>query len=666
MSGHIKITVDGTTTPLVIDPTSWREVDMVDFAPRAVAGTPAFSRQGIYLDIGQQDFKHGFGQWRFREPQSYAYSGHLIDTRHGYISLYSAPHSPLYSGAGWTVRKMLVHNDRHVFITSSGIGIIRPSNGEFAYYSTYFRDMISNGTYLFVSYSGQLRIADVNRVSSSTNNTLTVDDAAWGTDVFAGGTVKILDGTGYGESHAVSSNTGTTLTIADTWTANPDTSSYFIVIDTCGNVGNPPNNFWDLITFGGYYWGYEYGTNYLHFWAESDGSDAEGDGTTDAAVVQVGPPGVPIIGMQVYNNQLWVFREDGAWTVSEDNLAYHALPFATEVSNLNFATSVIFNGFLVFPIRNTLYKYTSGLANITPPVWDEYPPYKKFGNFKGLTVRGSFMYVMAQSNEANTNETYEGTTGFVSILATDGVGWHKLLSTTDTTPSDYNMWLDPVYDRIYYWTLDSGGTGQLRYIQLQTLSDLPYSVYSTSEISNWYSSYFDLGMERVPKSWASLTLSGDFPTGTSVYAYFRTDDTTSWTYIGIFDSDMEEIDLPSGTEGKKIQFKLRLKTTTATNSPWIKHIIMKVMIRPEVLYGVHCDIIVATDVLDQNRHKIGLTGPQVRTALKSARDSVSPITLEDIQGVSGSCYLASLQFMTMGYVDSNDVQYIARCTFIYV
>jgi hypothetical protein len=274
---------------------------------------------------------------------------------------------------------------------------------------------------------------------------------------------------------------------------------------------------------------------------------------------------------------------------------------------------------------------------------------------------------MAQSNASNTTEESQQTTGFISILATDGVGWHKLVDISIASITGYNMWLDPEADRLTYTVYNGvAGYNTLRYIQLQTLTDLPYDSYPTSGTQNLYSSYFDLGMPRVPKSFASLTIGGNFPTNTSVTAYYRVDDTTTWTSIGTYTSDMQETDLPASTTGKKIQFKLKLTTTSAASTPIVKRIILKCMIRPDVLYGVTCEVMVSDNLSDHQWKMLGLTADEIRTALKAARSSVPPITLTDIYGVSGTAYLSSLRFFVVAYEDTEDVQAVARCTFTYV
>lgn len=681
MPGHLQMTVSGTITKLMVDPNTYSEVDIVDFAPRAIAGSPTFSTMGLYLDVAQSGFGHGYGQWEYGEPKSYSYSGQLIDTRHGDITLMTN-YTEALSFASGKVNRVATHHGTPILAlsTTKGVAVWDSDAEDFALANLGWeiRDILSSGAYMYLSRSGRLQLADAGQVESATNNTVKGDwTPGWTTNVWANATVYILSGTGATESKTVASNTADTLTITGTWTANPDTTSTMIVYMDTGVGGNPPNDYSKMAVFGGYYWGIEDSTNYLHFWAESDGSDAEGDGESDAGVVKVGPVGGKLVNLQAFQNQLWAFRQDGGWTLSDqesDSLAYHALDFSAEVHANNFRTVMVWNGFLIFPIRNTLYKFRSGLQDITPPRWNEDPPYKNFGNWSGLFARGKFLYVMGQSNAANSDESTETTTGFVSLLATDGVGWHKLIDVPGTTPLDFTAGWDPTNDYIYFAAQDNASATLVQRLQLQTYSDLPYASYPTSGTQNWYSSYFNMGMARIPKSFASLILHGEYPSGALVTASYRVDDTTGWTTLSetnpdlpvAFTEDMQEVNFPTSTTGKRIQFRFKLSTTEAANTPMVKALIIKTMLRPDVLYGISCDVLLAKNMSDHNRNSLGHTPSELMTNLKAARDSVVPITLVDLHGTSRTVYLASMRFTTIAYENPATVQSIARCTFVNV
>jgi hypothetical protein len=656
-------------------------MDITDFAPRAVSGTPTFSTLGLYLDVAQDGFGHGFGKHRFGEPKSYAYSGQHIDTRHDYIQHFTVQTEMQAALASWQVYDMTFFNSGGtsipVIASTNGIEVLKPSDNSrtaFDEHSLDFKRILHSGKYLFLSSSGRLAFAYIAKPSAADATSATFTGAAFeDTDQWAtSGYAWVFDGTNAGSKEAISASDGNSVTVTNWDNGTPDTDSWIMLIGYTGNAGNPPNNFESMTLFGGSAWGAEADTNFLHFWGETNGSDAEGNGATDTGVITCGPKGGTIVNLQAYKNQLYVFRTDGVWVINEqdtDALAYHTLDYGGETHEDNFGSVMVWQGFLVFTIRQNLYKFRSGQQIITPPVWNEYPPYKHFGNFKGLMSRGPHLYTLGQSNAANATEeaATEGATGFVSLLASDGVGWHKLMDLPVTTPSDFNMWLDPYDDYIYLYAYDSSSNGTMWRVPLQTYSDLPQPTYPTTGTQNWYSSYHDYGMKRIPKSFASVTLQGDFPTNTSVTIFYRRDATTTWTQLGsAVTADMTETNFPAGTTGKRIQLKLVLDTTTASATPIVKSIIVKVMLRPTVLYGITCDIIISDNISDHRSRMLGHTAAELRAALISARDSVAPITLVDLIGDSNSVYLASLRFGVLGYTDSEVVQEVAHCTFVFV
>jgi len=60
-------------------------------------------------------------------------------------------------------------------------------------------------------------------------NTLTDSTKSWGVNDFADQTVKIVGGTGAGQSRVIASNTATVLTVATNWATNPDATSQYVI-----------------------------------------------------------------------------------------------------------------------------------------------------------------------------------------------------------------------------------------------------------------------------------------------------------------------------------------------------------------------------------------------------------------------------------------------------
>lgn len=684
-----------TTYPLVIDPLSYSEVDITDFAPSAVSGAPGLSELGLYVDTGQQLWGHGFGQWEFSEPQSYAFTGQMVDTRHGFVSLFTEPTDIGevfgYPGNDFAASlqgtqhkgQLVLIDDNTIHVLGDALGLY--TIGEAGTHNSYspggdtYREIMDTGEYFILAENGTLMVGTIAAISTINEGlgevyVLTSGDLACDldTDIFAdNGYVYNLT---RGDAIGISSNTSNVITVTTPGTlASWDNNDIIVLVADTGNDINTTSNFINLTKFGGYYWASERNTNIVHFWSEDHAQDAEGRGLDDLGAITVGPTGTPIVNMVAYDNQLWVFREDGAWTIGDDNLAYQTnLMFADQQSSTNFQEVVVWQGFMIFPIRNRLYKYRSGLQDITPPRWNDELPYKEFGNWKGFVVRGRYLYVAGQSNAANSDETSQSTAGFGAVFATDGVGWHKVYDFEENdVVAHYGLILDPTKDRLLVFYNTDGANPlwpaayDVKYIQFQTLSDLPYAAYPTTGDHNLYTSIYTFGLKRIPKSFASLTLGADYDTGTSVDVEYRIEG-GSWTALGTFTSDMQEIAFPDSTTGKDIQFKLNLQTNNSAYTPVVKNVIIKMMLRPDVLYGVTLDVMISDDLSDPKRKQLGLTAKEIRAALKSARSSVSPIEFTDLYGDTADAYLASLRFIIVAYEDMDAVQSIARCTLVYV
>lgn len=77
----------------------------------------------------------------------------------------------------------------------------------------------------YIIYRGAMASSGTATAGAAT--TMTDGNAAWGTNMWTGYTLAITGGTGSGQSKVVASNTGTVLTVASSWTTNPDSTSQY-------------------------------------------------------------------------------------------------------------------------------------------------------------------------------------------------------------------------------------------------------------------------------------------------------------------------------------------------------------------------------------------------------------------------------------------------------
>lgn len=683
---HVSITVSGTTYKLLVNPYTYTKVDIVDFAPRAVAGTPRYSELGLYLQVAQDGFRHGFGVRDFGEPMSYWWSSGDVTTLNDRAQVATQMHT-IDAGTAddFGCQAVFHHRYNTLLVREKNIDAII-ANGDTT--GDISRDImgsddagvfyhgLSNGRYFFIAKSGNMYAADIGVVTSATSNSLTVlVDPEWDPNTFGTGTVRIwAGGAAVGVTGTVDSNGSNNLVITGTWSTTPSSGDKFIVWVNCGVAGNPPNNFYRLAMFGGYMWGAETNYPYLHFWAELDGADAEGGQTADTAAVRVGPGDILINNMVAFQNQLWVFREDGAWAVGDDNLAYHMLDFTEEIHRQNFSGVAVWNGFLWFTVRHKIYKYRSGLQDVTPPVLDDLSPPQGWGWFRGLVPRGKHLYAVASSNTSMAGYGSEDSGTFTSLLASDGIGWHKIgtLSTgslyiaADTTIRS-GLWLDPVNDRLLYGGPFDDTNSPIISYRFQAYTDLPYADYDTGTTNYLYTSFFDLGHRRIDKAWVSVAADGYFPSSTSIQVSYRTSEGGAWTIVPTdLTAPLTDVNLKSTgvVEGKIIQFRLKM-VGTATTSPQLKTLIIKAMMRPQTLYGVSFETPVQDGLSGPDHFNIPHSSDEIRTGLEAARSSVAPITFTDVFGNSADAYLSSLRY-TLDELEEGGVRETAKVTIVYV
>lgn len=418
---------------------------------------------------------------------------------------------------------------------------------------------------------------------------------------------------------------------------------------TWSNVGvdgaNAPTDIAHVCLHGGYFWASEDGKNFLHYASETDVSDLEGNGMADTGCIQVGPGDIPIVNLISFNSNLYVAREDGIWLLPETNFPIQIIDSSRERHTQNFEAMAAYQGRLYFGIRQRMYAYTgSTLIDVTPARYTDVFPYNEYGRFKFMIPMGKYLYVIAGNNETTAEDT---------LLAFNGTSWFKLWDVaTDYVVRAAN--LTPIDDRIWICHTKSGSF-DTDYYQMQTLSDLPYANFDTAANHYLYSSKFDAGFTDIAKSFHSVTLrTQSLTANVKIEVSYQIDESGTWTSLGTFvTSPVEEIDFPATTTGKIIQFRFDFITNSATLSPILDTFILRYLLRPDTIWAYQMTLYLADDQVTLNGDvERTYTAHQKYDALISARDSVSPMTMEDPMGDSHTVYVSSVQFMGYSFRES--------------
>ena len=567
--------------PYRIDLTSYQRRDIVDFSPRASTATGAsisYSELGLYQTLTQEDFRHGFGFYRFTDAAGYQRTEGDMDTRHPGLVM------------------------RHTKSVSSETDN-NLKNGGVTFGSTFY---------------------------------------TWGTDAvrkYASGSwsESLGDDTNYlivGSGYIFALRNG------DRVQKSSDGASW----SNAGLDGTPPNDMKIAAMHGGMIWFAQDGTSFVHYDDTEDLSTLEGNGTADANAVTVGPGGLEIKNMLSFANALYVARADGLWVVNQDDefKARQVLNFSAETHADNFRSMVVFQGALYFPIRHRIYRWTgSTIVDVTPQRLDDTFPFNQFAEYDNFISRGNYLYCTAKTDETSYTQ---------SILAYDGVGWHRLMDPIAGSTSDEisMMALDPAND--YIWFHLNKSTDETHYIQLRPKSNFPKESFSTSGNHYWYSSIHDMGFRKVTKSLRSIEFETDNCDANNTISVAYSIDDGSFITTGLSNpgagvgvvatSPTVTLTFDDTIEFKKIQFRLAF-TAQAAQSPVLKALSMKYMMRPDTSSGYVFDVIAASG-LEYGGVVDSRTAAEIIADLLTVRASTAPVAFVNLVGESKKVYLASI------------------------
>ena len=603
--------------PYRIDVTSYQRRDIVDFSPRASTATGAsisYSELGLYQTLTQEDFRHGFGFYRYTDAAGFQKTEGEIDTRHpGLVMRYTKS----------------VSSDTDNNLKNGGV--------------TFGNNFYTWGTDAVREYAS----------------------SSWGE--------SLGDDTNYllvGNAYIFALRNGARVqkaALGDQPLVSGDWSN-------AGTDGNPPSDMKVAAVHGGYMWFAEDGNSFVHYGSEDDLSDLEGDGKTDAAVVVVGPGGLAVKNMISFANALYVARADGLWVVNQDDefSARQILNFSSETHDENFRSMVVFQGALYFPIRHRIYRWTGAtMVDVTPQRIDDTFPFVQFGKYDNFVARGSYLYCTARTDEADDSATE-------SILAYDGVGWHRLIDPITSAGSAERismLALDPANDYIWFHVDESSDATS--YIALREKSEFPKEAFTTTGNHYWYSSVHDMGFRKVTKSLRSIEFETDNCDSNNKISLSYSIDDGPFITTGLSNPDSQgagviasspttTVTLSDTVEFKKIQLRLDF-TAEAAQSPVLKALSMKYMMRPDTSNGYVFDIIVTSN-FEYGGGMDDRTAAVIMDDLETVRASTAPVAFVNLLGESKNVYLASITESARSRVDTNpdlpDVEHRVRVSLV--
>lgn len=393
-----------------------------------------------------------------------------------------------------------------------------------------------------------------------------------------------------------------------------------------------------LIIHNGYIYAGKDSSNQIHYSDQEDLSDLEGT-SADPGTIYCGLGVFPTIGAISFAGNLYVSRLDGLWQVGEDKICRPVLKYDTAASTANFRSMAVINGYLIFPMRDSIFQWNSiRVTDITPNKISDNFPFTTYGRFDNFVVADDrFLFCTARTNETTYDEV---------LLCWDGTGWHKLMTliTDSTTDAITAMGYD-VGNNYLWYHLDSTADATY-YIPFQGLSVFPYANFPTSGTHSLITSRIDGGFRRVKKSMPSIMVTAEELTSTRyIKVYYQLDGDGTWTEWGNINEDgVTELTSPGSARTREfnyIQLRFDFITATATISPILYDYTIRVILRPNVLWGWNFDIILA-DELEHDMLTDLRSAEEALADLETARDSKSPISFKDIFGVEHYGYISAM------------------------
>jgi hypothetical protein len=427
------------------------------------------------------------------------------------------------------------------------------------------------------------------------------------------------------------------------------------VITDAGLDASSTDYSWLIINNGLIYAGKD-GTNRVHFDSNADLSQLEGT-TADPEVIYCGVGNMPTFGAIVYAGNLYVSRADGLWMIGEDRIARRVLDFTDAISDDNFRSMAIVNGYMLFPIRDRIIQWNGfRTANVTPTRITDTFPYVSYTDFTNFVCVDNFLLCSARTNETISVE---------ALLCWDGVGWHKLCDlipgTTTTTNTVFMVGYESINNRLWY-SIDA----KTYYIPFNSGDSFPFANFPLTGQHSVITSRMDMGFRRIVKSLSSLFVEARNVTNTRyVTVYYSIDGENYLLWDKITDNGTTELRFPGGystVEFNYIILRFDFTTDAATQTPVMESYTMNFIMRPDTRMGYSFQIVAASNY-EQDVYVDERSAAQILNQLRVIRNSKSPVKFMGLMGEEIEGYLTSIGESPI-YRSESDVEYVIQCSFV--
>lgn len=183
--------------------------------------------------------------------------------------------------------------------------------------------------------------------------------------------------------------------------------------------------------------------------------------------------------------------------------------------------------------------------------------------------------------------------------------------------------------------------------EISSISDGQYDRITTNDPHYLNLSEIDFGFRRVTKSFAEIDVEVyNVSSGSRfVFVEYSADGGTWGGLGGVITNGVTKLNITPTIEANKLDVRLDFRTDNTAQSPILRNVTVKAMIRPDTLYGHQLMVIGANEVrMLDNRFNPG-SSEQQKQWIEALRSSKAPITFVDPFGVSHIGYISTAQFV---------------------
>jgi len=461
------------------------------------------------------------------------------------------------------------------------------------------------------------------KATSATSTVITNTNASMTVDRLIGATVKIISGTGKGQSRPITDNDATTITVSPAFDKTPDNTSVYVVLgspwwfelDTTGITGvvtsvcvyddiaifaqgtsinmrkmrfndgaSPPaheygddgTNKADIIyTF--YDSGVKiYKVNNTTVKEDSAAGTAWGTNLTFSGTeTAIGDSTYVVNALSDYDEVLWAMKEDSVWRKTSDgwlklNVGLEALP-----SSNNGLAVAAQNMYFFFSWALSVERLYGG-ATSNSGTLDDVGPWKGSGMPEGRRgVVSALLPIIGWlfgSIDAGRNSTS-------SVLIYNGKGWHEVFRAWEAGRRIRSLFWAPVPESQPFLWISCGEDLVYQRYPNDSLNLLQDSDIEFQHEAVVVSSMVDMGAARIPKFFKELTLQTNNQSNEiEVQLDYQVDaeiGTSTWNSVGEFLTSPEDtLSIRQGNK-RRVVTRMRMRTDDADKPPKIRATVLE-------------------------------------------------------------------------------------------